>query len=92
MIKDTLNQEFHKVKSKLKFINSNRYHVPKAKSNQEIKVVRRYKTLYSDYENSETEDTSSNSKSEISTNTSSSFIQKMLKKKKKSSMNKNKQI
>ena len=92
VIKDTINQEFHKVKSKLKSINRNRYHVPKAKSNQEIKVVRRYETLYPDYESSETEDTSSDRKSEMSTNTSSSFIQKILKRKKKSHMNKNKQI
>lgn len=48
----------------------------KAKSNQEIKSVSIYKTLYFDYENSETEDTSRKSESEISADRPSFSIQK----------------
>lgn len=48
----------------------------KAKSNLEIKSVSIYKTLYFDYENSETEDTSRKSESEISADRPSFSIQK----------------
>ena len=57
-------------------MNCNRGHVTKAKSNQEIKSVSIYKTLYFDYENSETEDTSRKSESEISADRPSFSIQK----------------
>ena len=69
-----MNQEFHKIKSKLKSINSNRNHVPKAKSNQETKLEKKYGKFYFDYESSEIEDTPSDSGSKVSANTSSISI------------------
>ena len=81
-VENRINQEFDKIKSKPKSI-SNRNHVARAKSNQEIKSINRYEMLYSDYESSETEDTSSDSESEISIDKSSSSIQKRVNKKTK---------
>ena len=75
-VKNGNDQKFHKINSKRRSINSNIYHLPEVKTNQDIKLVNRYETLHSDYKSSETEDTSSNGGSEISTDTSSSSIQK----------------
>ena len=61
------------------------------KVTKEIKLVNRYKLLYSDYKSSETEDTSSNSGLEISTDTSSHSTEKKVKKKTKNLGTENKQ-
>ena len=78
-VKNATDQAFQKIKLKRKSINYNINHLPKAKSNQEIKLVNRCETLYFGYESSETEDTSSDSESEISTDTSNHSIQKKVK-------------
>ena len=76
-VKNATVQEFDKIKSRCRSLNSFRNHAPKTKSNHEIKLVNRYETLYSDYKSSETEDTSSDSASETSPDTCSRSIQKI---------------
>ena len=76
-VKNATVQELDKMKSRCRSLNSYRNRVPKTKSNHEIKLVNRYETLYSDYNSSETEDTSSDSASETSPDTCSRSIQKI---------------